>query len=131
MVVNGKTAGNGNNGAQSAVRFDSLNKEEAIHPNIVRIDVHGAWRKVFDGMRESLRNDVEHLYMELDTPADGLSRQPEDVRHVIRTLRKIGMDVFEIQGFRGYNGSRIVPADEEQIAGRGALSTMLYATKRR
>lgn len=116
-------------GVLSATPFDELNEAEAIHPNIVKIDVRGVWRKVVDGMRESLRKDVEHLYLELDTPTWDLAIYYEDIRHVIALLRDAGMNVYEITNFRKRDGSEIVKADEESIAYRGEVDAMLYAVK--
>jgi len=118
-------------GTASAIPFDELNEREAIHPNIVKIDVHGAWRKVVDGMRESLRREVEHLYLEMDTLLNDLSSRYEDVKHVILMLRDAGMDVYEIQDFKKRNGGKMLSADENRIARKGNRLAMLYAVKRR
>jgi len=118
-------------GLLSAIPFDELNEVEAIQPNIVKIDVRGVWRKVVDGMRESLQREVEHLYLELDTPPGDLSSLHADIQHVVLLLRDAGMDVYEIQDFRKRDGGKMVKADEDQIARRDKCDTMLYAVKRR
>jgi FkbM family methyltransferase len=114
-----------------AIPFDELNEMEAIHPNIVKIDVHGVWRKVVDGMRESLHKDVEHLYLEVDAPWGDLSSEYANIQHVILTLRDAGMDVYEVQDFMKRDGGKMIKADENQIAGKGGRFAMLYAAKRR
>ena len=114
-----------------AIPFDELNEREAIRPNIVKIDVHGVWRKVVDGMRESLHREVEHLYLEVDTPWGNLSSEYRDIQHVILTLRDAGMDVYEVQDFRKRDGGKMIKADENRIAERGGSFAMLYAVKRR
>lgn len=118
----------------SAIPFDELNEMEAIHPNIVKIDVHSVWGKVIDGMRESLRRDVEHLYLELDNISKALSSQYANIQHVIFMLRDVGMDVYEIQGFRKRDGGKMIKVDENWIARRQdtlSVEIMLYAVKRR
>lgn len=122
----------GNNaGLLSAIPFDELNEMEAIQPNIVKIDVHGVWKKVVDGMRKSLHRDVEHLYLELDNPLGDLSSWYVDIRHIILMLRDAGMSVYEIQDFRQRHGSKIVKAEDNWIARSGNKEAMLYAVKRR
>ncbi len=118
-------------GALGAIPFDEINEIEAIHPNIVKIDVRSVWRKVVDGMKGSLQRDVKHLYLELDTPSGDLSSQYEDVRYVVSMLRDIGMDVYEIENFRGRDGGRMIEADENKIARTNNREAMLYAVKRR
>jgi len=114
-----------------AISFDELNEVEAIHPNIVKIDVHGVWRKVVDGMRESLHKDVEHLYLEVDAPWGDLSSEYADLQHVILTLRDACMEVYEVQDFMKRDGGKMIKADENRIAGKGGRFAMLYAVKRR
>jgi FkbM family methyltransferase len=118
-------------GTLEAIPFDELNEMEAIHPNIVKIDVHGVWRKVVDGMRESLHREVEHLYLEVDTPWGDLSSEYRDIQHVILTLRDAGMDVYEVQDLMKRDGGKMIKADENRIAERGGMFAMLYAVKRR
>lgn len=118
-------------GLLSAIPFDELNETEAIHPNIVKVDVRSVWRKVVDGMRESLSRDVEHLYLELDPPpaSNDLSALCADVRHVISMMHDAGMDVYEIQNHRIRDGGQMVKADENRIC--AAHEAMLYGVKRR
>ncbi len=120
-----------NNTTVDAIPFDELNEREAIHPNIVKIDVHGVWRKVIDGMTASLRRDVEHLYLELDSLGDDLSSKYEDIQHVILTLREAGMDVYEIQDYFKRTGGKMLQADVNRIARKGITLAMLYAVKRK
>ncbi len=116
----------------SAITFDEINEKEAIHPNIVKIDVHGNWKKIINGMRLSLQRDIEHLYMELDTPSYvDLVTVYSDIQHVISMLRDIGMDVYEIRDFRKRDGGNIIAADENQIINNGYKTAMLYAVKRK
>ena len=115
----------------SAVPFDELNKLAAIHPNIVKIDVHGSWRKVVDGMTETLRKEVEHLYLEIDSPLTRkLSSRYTDIQHVILLLQDVGMDVYEIKNFRKRDGGKMIKADAHQIVQSGNKWAMLYAVKR-
>ena len=119
------------NGLLSAIPFDELNETESIHPNIVKVDVRSVWRKVVDGMRESLYRDVEHLYLALDK-APGkkdLSSQCADVQHVISMMHDAGMDVYEIQNSGSHHGGQMVKADENRIC--RANSAMLYGVKSR
>jgi len=115
----------------NAIPFDELNEMEAINPNIVKIDVHGVWRKVVDGMRESLRRDVEHLYLALDPPFNDLSSLHADIHHVILMLRDAGMDVYEIQDSKKRDGGKMIKADDDWISGSIGRTTMLYAFKSR
>jgi len=79
-----------------------------------------------------LQRDVEHLYLELDTPSKDLSSHYADIQHVILMLRDAGMDVYEIQDFTKREGGKIVEADENRIARIGKIGdAMLYAVKRR
>ena len=119
------------NGLVRAIPFDELNETEAIHPNIVKIDVRSVWRKVVDGMRETLSRDVEHLYLELDPPpaSNGLSSLCADVQHVISMMHDAGMDVYEIQNHRTRDGGQMVKADENRIC--AANEAMLYGVKSR
>jgi FkbM family methyltransferase len=112
-----------------AIPFDELDKTEAIRPNIVKIDVHGVWRKVIDGMKESLYRDVKHLYLELDSLFGGLSSQYADIQHVILILRDAGMDIYEIENFRRREGGRMIKTNELQLAEKH--EAMLYGVKRR
>jgi hypothetical protein len=129
-VIQGDTADK-YNGLLSAIPFDELNEAEAIHPNIVKIDVRSVWRKVVDGMRESLSRDVEHLYLELDRPPDSNDLSPlcADVKHVVSMMRDVGMDVYEIQNHRMREGGQMVKADENRIC--AAHEAMLYGVKSR
>ena len=117
----------------NAIPFDELNEMEAINPNIVKIDVHGVWRKVVDGMRESLRKDVKHLYLALDPPFNDLSSLHTDIQHVILMLRDAGMDVYEILDFTKRDGGKIIKADKNRISATASRGrpTMLYAFKSR
>jgi FkbM family methyltransferase len=115
-------------GLLGAIPFDEINEAEAIHPNIVKIDVRGSWRKVVDGMRKSLYRDVEHLYLEVDATSKNLSTQHEDIKHVISILYEAGMDVYEIQDFTRREGGRMIKANEDLIANK--FSAMLYGIKR-
>ena len=117
-------------GVLTAVPFDELNKTEAIYPNVVKIDVHGVWRKVIDGMRETLYRDVGHLYLELDVNPQGPSSRYEDVHHVISVLRDAGMDVYEIQNFDQRDGSKIIKVDESQVSRRKRVMIYGFKTKR-
>jgi FkbM family methyltransferase len=112
----------------NALTFDEINDREAIHPNIVKIDVHGVWRKVIDGMRQSLYRDIEHLYLELDTASGDIASQSADVEHVIGTIRNAGMNVYEIQHFTKRSYVELIKADEDRIASRTG-DVMLYAVK--
>ncbi len=115
-----------------AITFDEINEKEEIHPNIVKIDVHGNWKKIINGMRLSLQRDIEHLYVELDTPSHvDLVTAHSDIRYVISMLRDIGMDVYEIRDFRKRDGGNIITADENQIINTGYKTAMLYAVKRK
>ncbi|MFC2039441.1 FkbM family methyltransferase [Chloroflexota bacterium] len=118
-------------GTLGAIPFDELNEMEAIHPNIVKIDVHGAWRKVLDGMRRSLQKEVEHLYLELDTTSVDLSSHCADIEHVILMLRDAGMDVYEIQGHGQRGSGKMTEAAENQIARIRYRQAWLYAVRRR
>jgi len=101
--------------ALTAIPFDELNQKEAIRPNVVKIDVHGVWKKVIDGMRETLYRDVEHLYLELDANPQSPQSRYEDVHHVISVLRDAGMDLYELQEFDQHDG-KVIRLDEHQIS---------------
>lgn len=125
QVINGDITHN-STGALTAIPFDEINKMEAIHPNVVKIDVHGAWKKVIDGMKETLYRDVEHLYLELDTNLQSPHSRNEDIHHVISLLHDVGMDIYEIQNFDHRNGN-VIKIDENQVSRR--RRTMLYGCK--
>ena len=129
MSIIERGATDNSTGTFQAIPFDKLNEVEAIRPNIVKIDVRSVWRKVVDGMKESLYREVKHLYLELDTPSNDLSLQYADIQHVILMLRDAGMDVYEIQDFTKRDGGKMVEADENRIAGRDIV--MLYGVKKR
>ena len=78
--------------------------------------MHGVWRKVVDGMRESLRKDVKHLYLALDPPFNDLSSLHTDIQHVILMLRDAGMDLYEILDFTKRDGGKIIKADKNRIS---------------
>jgi len=111
-----------------AIPFDELNEKEDIHPNIVKIDVHGVWKKVVDGMKESLRKDIEHLYLEIDTHTWDISNRYEDLLHVFSLLKEAGMNIYEIQNFKEFHKSNIVIADAKRIASHKD-DAILYAVK--
>jgi len=129
MAVNESEATNRNKMSVGAVPFDELNEKEAIKPNIVKIDVHGVWRKVIEGMKSSIRKDVQHLYLELDTLEANLNSQYEDIKYVIQLLKNMDMQVFEIDNFRSKDGGQIIQADEFNISRAGKMCAMLYAVK--
>lgn len=129
MAVNEVEAANRNNMSVRTVTFDELNEKEAIKPNIVKIDVHGVWRKVIEGMKSSILEDVQHLYLELDTLEENLNSQYEDIRYVIQLLKNMDMHVFEIDNFRSKDGGQIIHADELGISKVGKHRAMLYAVK--
>ena len=96
------------------------------------IDVHGNLKKFMNVMRLSLQRDIEHLYMELDTPSHvDLVTVYSDIQHVISMLRDIGMNVYEIEDFIKRDGGRMIKADENQIINNGYKTAMLYAVKRK
>ena len=98
----------------------------------MKIDVHGVWRKVVDGMRESLYRDIQHLYLDLDTPSgEDLAPYFPDIQYVLSMLRDIGMDVYEIQDYTKRYGGNMTEADENLITRNGKKTAMLYAVKRR
>lgn len=112
--------------ALTAIPFDELNQKEAIRPNVVKIDVHGVWKKVIDGMRETLYRDVEHLYLELDSNPQSPQSRHEDVHHVISVLRDAGMDLYEIEDFDRRDG-KVIGVDENQISRK--RRAMIYGFK--
>ena len=129
MAVNELEAANRNNMSVRTVTFDELNEKEAIKPNIVKIDVHGVWRKVIEGMKSSILKDVQHLYLELDTLEGNLNSQYEDITYVIQLLKNMDMHVFEIDHFRSKDGGQIIRADEFGISRASKRWAMLYAVK--
>jgi FkbM family methyltransferase len=121
----GKVAQNG----QMAITFDELNQRERLHPNLVKIDVHGVWRKVVDGMSRSLKEDVDYLYLELDVPQEDISQLRDDIRHVVEVLQAAGMEVYELRDFRRRTGGQLIDVNIDDMASRPALNAMLYARK--
>ncbi len=129
MAVNESEAAARSEMSVRAVTFDELNEKEAIKPNIVKIDVHGVWRKVIEGMKSSILKDVQHLYIELDKLEENLSSQYEDTKYVIQLLKNMDMHVFQIDNFRSKDGGQIVQADASDISRAGKPCAMLYAVK--
>jgi FkbM family methyltransferase len=114
----------------TTVPFDEINDAESIHPNIVMIDVHGVYRKVFDGMTECLKRDVQYLFIELFNPKrDLLYGQYEDIEHIISKLRSMDFTVFEITNYLEKGDNTFVAADVDIIAKTGNSCAMIYACK--
>ena len=95
-------------GAQSetvkAIPFDDLAQKENIHPEIVKLDVHGSEGKCLFGMKKALKNDINHLYLELH-PNELLVGY--SMKEIIDLLLESGFFLYEIHSFRFENSPDI------------------------
>ncbi len=80
-----------------AIPFDEVAKKENIHPEIVKIDVHGSEGKVLFGMKRALKNDIKHIYFELHPPELLVGYTLKDC---IDLLFKSGFTLYEFNRFR-------------------------------
>lgn len=81
--------------------LDDLCRENSIKPNIIKMDVHGAEGKIFFGMKELLRDSVQHLLLELH-PYYYLEKfSPGYTRtDILALLDELGFSVFYVAGHR-------------------------------
>ncbi len=80
-----------------AIPFDDLAKKENIHPEIVKLDVHGSEGKVLFGMKCVLKNDIKHIYCELH-PSELLVGYT--IKDCVDLLRESGFTLYEFNRFR-------------------------------
>lgn len=80
-----------------AMPFDDLAKKENIHPEIVKLDVHGSEGKVLFGMKHALKNDIKHIYCELH-PSELLVGYT--LKDCVDLLRESGFTLYEFNRFR-------------------------------
>ena len=88
----------------NAIPFDKLAQKENIHPDIVKLDVHGSEGKVLFGMKKALKNDINHLYLEIH-PNELLVGY--SIKEIIDLLLESGFSLYEIIGFRNENSPEI------------------------
>ena len=94
-------------GSVQVITFDSFCKEENIHPDIIKMDVHGAEGKILAGMPDSLEN-VSHIFIETHPDMMGYS-----INDLIELLQNAGLSVFEFTKHRDINGGAIVDISNE------------------
>jgi hypothetical protein len=68
-----------------------------MRPTVVKIDVHGAEAAVLRGMRETLRDHVQELIVEVHTSDLLITGTHEEI---VVELEAAGLEVFELRGFR-------------------------------
>jgi len=89
-----------------AITFDELNAQESINPEVVKIDVHGAEGKVLHGMKNSLRDTIKYLFIEIHAShllVDYSYKQILDV------LLNSGFKLFELDNFRDTTSPVLIP----------------------
>lgn len=84
-----------------AMPLDELCEREALHPNIVKMDVHGAEGKVLRGMRQVLRTSVQFLLLEMH-PVNLLKRYSAGIsrEEMLSLLEDCGFTSFHVAGLR-------------------------------
>jgi len=111
------------NGNIQVITFDQLCENEGIRPDIIKIDVHGAEGKVLDGMTDTLKNKVSHLFCELHKNMLGYTNSK-----IIQILENAGLAVFEFKKHREVSGGELVPISSEFLS--NYEDRMLYARRK-
>ncbi len=94
-------------GSVRVMTFDSLCKKENIHPDIIKMDVHGAEGKILAGMPDSLAK-VSHIFIETHSNMMGYT-----INDLIELLQNAGLSVFEFTKHREINGGAIVEVSND------------------
>ena len=81
----------------NALPFDNLAQKENIHPDIIKLDVHGGEGKVLFGMKKALKDDINHLFLELHTNELLVGYS---MKQVIDLLLESGFLLYEFNRFR-------------------------------
>lgn len=76
---------------------DEWLEKNKIKPTIIKIDVHGLEIKVLKGLRNSLKNDVKHIILEVH---EEKLLQGGDYREIYDLLDESGFLIFEMINFR-------------------------------
>ena len=119
----------------SSIPFDELKKREGISPDVAKIDVHGSEGKVLFGMKETLKKDLKHLYLELHRSFEipGYS-----VKEILDLLVECGFTLYEMDRFRFGEDLNLNPIDDDLyrvivteagLAPRQRYQRMIYAVK--
>jgi hypothetical protein len=92
--------------------LDEWIADSEVQPTVVKIDVHGAEVPAIRGMRRALREQVEHLIVEVHT-ADLLIDGTHE--ELLDELDQAGLEAFELHGFRRSTG-RLLPLTRQARA---------------
>lgn len=88
-----------------SITFDELSEKNSIKPDIVKIDVHGGEGKVLFGMKRTLKENIEHLYLELHNNELLVEYSLKDI---IDLLLDSGLELFEISRFRSESSPEMI-----------------------
>jgi FkbM family methyltransferase len=109
-------------GGVEVLSFDRFCAEHDVHPDIVKIDVHGAEGKILSGMERMLKDEVGHLFCELH--GDMLGYTAADL---VALLEQAGMSVYEFTQHRDPRGGAVVPIGREFL--EQPVDRVLYARR--
>ncbi|MBN2775708.1 MAG: FkbM family methyltransferase [Prolixibacteraceae bacterium] len=116
------------------IPFDIFKTMENIVADIVKIDVHGGEGKVLFGMKDALKNEIKHLYLEIH-PQEMI--MDYTIEEIIDLILESGFTIYEIDEFRINENSDFKPlADPDVFKQKNWTSRqiadrrMVYCTKK-
>lgn len=81
----------------NCITYDQWVKDISAKPSIIKIDVHGAEGKVLNGMKDSLRDSIKHIILEIHAEGMLVDASYEDI---VRPLLDAQYSLYELDNYR-------------------------------